>query len=190
MSGGPADGRRVKGDTIMRKTLLFVATCLLAALVAAPAWAGKIGFVDLQKVLDLTNMGKDISKQIATRTDEVKINLKKKELEVVTLRDNLQKSEAALSEEAKKAKFEELQMKMGEFYQAQQKASYELESFKLESFKKVIAKVKVLTQKIAVAEGYDLVLLKVEDVLTEGSVVLYGASSVDLTDQVIRQMNQ
>jgi Skp family chaperone for outer membrane proteins len=34
------------------------------------------------------------------------------------------------------------------------------------------------------------VLLKVEDVLTEGSVVLYGASSVDLTDQVIRQMNQ
>jgi Skp family chaperone for outer membrane proteins len=159
-------------------------------LAASPAWAGKVGFVDLQRVLDLTTQGKEVSKQIAARVDEVKNGLKKKELEFATLRDNFQKSESALSDDAKKAKVAELQQKMGEFYQAQQQAGYELESYKLELFKKVIAKVKDLTQKLAASEGYDLVLLKVEDQMTEGSVVLYGASSIDLTDKVIRQMNQ
>ncbi|NLH49045.1 MAG: OmpH family outer membrane protein [Myxococcales bacterium] len=173
----------------MRRITVAV-ICLAVVLAAAPAFAGKVGFVDLQKVLDLTKMGKEISKQIAARTDELKIEVKKKELEVITLRDQLQKSEAALSEAAKKAKYEELQTKMGEYYQLQQKAGYDLESAKLELFKKVIAQVKDISSKLAVANGYDLVLLKVEDVMTEGSVVLYGASSVDLTDQIIRQMNQ
>jgi len=173
----------------MRKTLI-VAACLLAVSVVTPVWAGEIGFVDLQKVLDLTTQGKQISQQIAARTDEAKIELKKLELEFVTLRDQFQKSEAALADEAKKQKMEELQGAYMKLQNMQQKASYELEAYKLENFKKVIARIKEITQTIAKAEGYDLVLLKVEDVMTEGSVVLYGSTSADLTDRVIRQMNQ
>lgn len=174
----------------MRKSLI-VAVCLLAVCVAAPAaWAGKIGFVDLQKVLDLTTQGKQISQQMATRTDEAKIEMKKLELEFVTLRDQFQKSEAALSDEAKQKKMEELQAAYMKLQNMQQKASYELEAYKLENFKKIIARIKEITGTIAKADGYDLVLLKVEDVMTEGSVVLYGSTSADLTDRIIRQMNQ
>jgi len=173
----------------MRKTMLAAFVCLTVMLIAVPTFAGKVGFVDLQKVLDLTKMGKQVSKEIAAKTDEWKIKVKKAELQVVTLRDELQRSESALSDEAKKKKVEELNKKLMEFQQLYQQASMEVEQFKLEQFKKIIAKIKEVTNTIARSEGYDMVLLKVEDVMTEGSVVLYGSASVDLTDKVIRQMN-
>jgi Skp family chaperone for outer membrane proteins len=174
----------------MRKTIIIAAFSLAALALATPAFAGKVGFVDLQRVLDLTTMGKDASKEIAAKADELTISGKKKELELRTMGDNYQKSEAALSDAAKQSKREELQKKASEFYQFQQQAGFEMENFKLERFKKVIAKVKEISTRLATSGGYDLVLLKVEDQATEGSVVLYGSSSVDLTDQIVRQMNQ
>jgi len=156
---------------------------------AQSAWAGKVGFVDLQKVLDLTKLGQEISKKIAARTDELKIKVKKAELKVITLRDQIKRTESALSEEAKKKKYEELNRLIMEYQQIAQQAMMDIEQYKLELFKSLIAKIKTITAKIAASQGYDLVLLKVEDVMTEGSVVLYGSPSVDLTDMVIRQMN-
>lgn len=172
------------------KVLGLAAVCLVALSAAAPAWAGKVGFVDLQKVLDLTTTGKQISQEIQTRTDAVKIEIKKLELKFVTMRDDFEKNQAVLADEAKQAKLEELQKAYVELETAKQKKMMEIEGYKLDQFKVVIAKVKEITNKLAQEQGYDIVLLKVEDVMTEGSVVLYGAASVDLTDQVIRQMNQ
>jgi Skp family chaperone for outer membrane proteins len=173
----------------MRKFVL-ITVCLLAVTLAAPAWAGKVGFVDLQRVLDLTTQGQEISKQISTKQDDAKIGLKKMELEFVTLRDNYEKTKDALAPEAKAGKEKELQQKYMILQQAAQKAQYDIEGYKLENFRQVIAKIKEITNTLAQSKGYDLVLLKVEDVMTEGSVVLFGAKSVDLTDEVIRQMNQ
>lgn len=174
----------------MRKIVLLTAFCLIAALAASPAYAGKVGYVDLQKVLDLTKMGQEISQKIAARTDELKIKVKKAELQVINLRDQIKRTESALSEDAKRKKYEELNKLIMEYQQLAQQAMMEIEQYKLKLFKKIIAKIKDVTNKIAMNEGYDIVLLKVEDVMTEGSVVLFGASSVDLTDKVIRQMNQ
>ena len=173
----------------MRKIILAALLVLAVALGAQSAWAGKVGFVDLQKVLDLTKLGQEISKKIAARTDELKIKVKKAELKVITLRDQIKRTESALSEEAKKKKYEELNRLIMEYQQIAQQAMMDIEQYKLELFKSLIAKIKTITAKIAASQGYDLVLLKVEDVMTEGSVVLYGSPSVDLTDMVIRQMN-
>ena len=74
----------------------------LALLAAAPAWAGKVGFVDLQKVLDLTTTGKQISQEIQARTDAVKIEIKKLELKFVTMRDDFEKNQAVFSDDAKR----------------------------------------------------------------------------------------
>ncbi|HPM77508.1 MAG TPA: OmpH family outer membrane protein [bacterium] len=173
----------------MRKLMLAVIVGLIVTLTAGPALAGKVGFVDLQKVLELTKMGKDINQKMATRTDELKIKVKKAELKVITLRDEVQKTASALSDEAKREKYEELNKLMGEYQQVYQQSAMEVEQYKLELFKALIAQIKTITAKIASSEGYDIVLLKVDDVMTEGGVVLYGSSSVDLTDKVIRQMN-
>jgi len=173
----------------MRKTILAALLVLAMVIAARPAFAGKVGFVDLSKVLELTKMGQEISRKIAARTDELKIKVKKAELKVVTLRDALKRTESALSDEAKKKKYEELNNALQEYQQIAQQAMMDIEQFKLTLFKELISKVKVVTSKLAASNGYDLVLLKVEDVMTEGSVVLYGSSSVDLTDLVIRQMN-
>jgi len=172
----------------MRKTMLWIVV-VTAVCLATPAFAGKVGFVDLQKVLDLTTMGKDISQKVAARTDELKIKVKKAELKVQTMQDQLKKTESALSDDAKREKYGELQKQIMEYQNLYQQSAMDIEKFKLDLFKTVIGKVKEITNKLATADGYDIVLLKVEDVMTEGSVVLYGAGSVDLTDKVIRQMN-
>ncbi|MDP8222029.1 MAG: OmpH family outer membrane protein [Candidatus Lernaella stagnicola] len=173
----------------MRKWII-VSVCLLAVAVATPAWAGKVGFVDLQRVLELTSQGQQISRDIEARQSEAKIKLKKMELEFVALRDSYEKTKDALTDEAKGQKQQELQQMLGKLQQGGYKAQMDLEAFKLENFRTVIAKVKGVAEKIAGEKGFDLVLLKVEDVMTEGSVVLYGSSSVDLTDEVVRRMNQ
>ena len=87
-------------------------------------------------------------------------------------------------------KYEELNKLIMEYQQMYQQSMMEIERYKLKLFKKIIGRIKEVTNTIAVSEGFDIVLLKVEDVMTEGSVVLFGASSVDLTDKVIRQMNK
>ncbi len=173
----------------MRKTMLFAGVALLALGLATPAFAGKVGFVDLQKIMDLTRTGQDFKKQLAAKSDELTIAGKKKDLEFRSMVDAYKKSEAALADAAKQSKQEELQKKYQEMAQFQQQAMEEMTAFKLDGMKKIFAKIKEITQKLAASGGYDIILLKADDEATESSFVLYGASSVDLTDLVVRQMN-
>jgi len=112
------------------------------------------------------------------------------ELNMLTKKDDLNKKKDALSDEAVKAKMKELNQLGMEYQAAVQSATVDFEKYKVELLKNFIERMEAIAQQVAKEEGYAIIILKVEDFMTQSSVVLYGDKSVDLTDKVIRRLNQ
>ena len=171
----------------MKRAVAILAALLVGMVCAAHS---KVGFVDLQKALELTNQGKAIESKLQARKNEVELSLKQMEVELLKLRDEIEKGKDALSEQAlneKKRKFNQLRR---EYEQKVQEESFKFERYKFELLTDFIKKLQDAAQKVAKSRGITIVLLKVEDVLTQASFVLYGDPSVDLTDEVIKVLNQ
>jgi len=174
-----------------RNLAIFVAVAVALALSPAAATAqGKVGFVDLSRALDLTTKGKGITKDLANKRDELELQIKEMELNMLTKKDDLNKKKDALSDEAVKAKMKELNQLGMEYQAAVQSATVDFEKYKVELLKNFIERMEAIAQQVAKEEGYAIIILKVEDFMTQSSVVLYGDKSVDLTDKVIRRLNQ
>lgn len=177
----------------MRKTMLLLLAGLLAALLMLPAAVlaqSKIGYVDLSRTLELTDLGKKIQKDLAARRDEIEFKIKEMEVNLLGLKDQYNKKKDGLSDDAIRGMEREMQQKGMEYQGLLQNSQIEFEKFKLDQLKGFIGKVEELTSSMAKTEGFTMVLLKVEDFLTGSSVVLYGDKNHDLTDKIIKRLNE
>ena len=171
----------------MKKILVLVAAIVLG--VGSTSWA-QVGFVDLSKALELTNQGKAIESQLQVRKNEAELKLKKREVELLDLQNEIEKGKNALSPQAldqKKSKFNQLRK---EYSDMAQEESLNFEKYKFDLLTSFIKELQKAAEQIAKTRKITIVLLKVEDVLTQASFVLYGDPSVDLTNDVIRILNQ
>ena len=174
----------------IRVTCLMVGLLFCSLALPAAAQASKVGFVDLSKALELTDMGRKIQKDLASKQDEIEIKVKSMELNLLNMKDDYNKKRDGLSEEALQEKQRAMQEAGMQYQQYVQNASMEFEKFKLGLLKGFIDKMQEHTNKIAASEGFDMVILKVEDFLTGSSVILYGSKDADLTDRVIKLLNE
>ena len=171
----------------MKRALVAAALVLIGTAGVASA---KVGFVDLSKALELTTQGKAIESKLQARKNEVELNLKQREVELLKLKDEIEKGKDALSPQVldeKKRKFNRLRRG---YERMVQEESFKFEQYKFELLQGFIKELESAAQQVAKARGLTMVLLKVEDVLTQASFVLYGDPSVDLTDDVIKLLNQ
>lgn len=171
----------------MRRVLF--ATAMLITLMVSATWA-KVGFVDLSKALELTNQGKDIENKLQIRKNEAELKLKEREVEIQKLQVEIDKGQGALSAQALEQKKNKLNQLRREYNQIAQEETLNFERYKFELLTGFIKELQKAAEQVAKAKGMELVLLKVEDVLTQASFILYGDSTVDLTNDVIRILNQ
>jgi len=169
--------------------ILFAAAVLLLFIAATAYAAERVGFVDFSQILDQTNEGRRINQKIQAKGEELELQAKKLDLELRQMKKDLMDKRAALTEEAFNQQAEDLQKKFMESQQTLQKAQMEAEQFKVQMVKEFIGKVKTVANKIAQQEGYSLVILNMEEMVTNVSVVLYGSENVNLTNKVIRDLN-
>jgi outer membrane protein len=162
----------------------------LAFLLPAAALAqAKVGFVDLSKALELTEAGKRIQRDLGSKKDSLELQVKKKELEILNLRDDYNKKKNGLAPDALRQKQAAIEQAMGEYQELAQKSTMEFEQFKMKQITDFVKKMEQFATQIAQNEGYSMIILKVEDFLTGASVVLYGSPQVDLTNKVIQKLN-
>jgi len=176
----------------MRRVSCGITAVLVAAALLLPALAHaqqKVGYVDLSKAMELTEMGKRIKKDLASKQDSLELQVKQQELKVLNLKDDYNKKKAGLSQEALRQKEQGLEQAMMEGQELVQKSTVEFEQFKMKLLKDFIDKMETFTGQIAKAEGYAMIILKVEDFLTGSSVILYGAPEADMTNKVIQKLN-
>lgn len=169
-------------------TILIALAALLLLCVAAGA-AERVGFVDFTQILEKTNEGQRINQKIQAKGEELELQAKKLDLELRTMKKDLMDKRAALTEEAFNQQAEDLQKKFMESQQILQKSQMDAEQFKVQMIKEFIGRVRVVVNKVAQAEGYSLVILNMEEMVTNVSVVLYGSDAINLTNKVIRDVN-
>lgn len=177
----------------MKKVVLVVAVVLAAALFAGKAGAAtdstsavniKIGTVDLNRALNEVEEGKQAKAKLEREFKAKKSELDTMKNELQAMGAELEKQGQLLSNEALKEKRENYQRKFIEYQQKARDYTEELARQEGESTGKIIGKLRTVVERIAQRDGYTLILEK-----SQGAVV-YGPSSADITDQVIKQYNK
>ena len=170
--------------------LIITLTAVFFLMAATVSFAGEMAFVDLGKTLEISNKGKDLQKKLAGLKDGMEIEMRQKEMELKKLRDEIEAQKDVLSEEA-------LNEKAQQFYGMQmalQKKGYQLEMSLQESRIKLtqsfIKDIEAVSGQIAKERGYKIVILNSMDFMTYSPVLLYGDPSVDITDDVVKRLNE
>ena len=170
----------------MKTLITAVATVLLtlplSALAAdAPAAAGKMGYVDLQKAIQETSTGKKAKKDLEGEFNKKKKELEKKEADLKKMSEDFEKKSMVLSDELKMQKQGELQQEMLKYRELVGKSQMEIQKRERELTMPIVEKLHAIIGEIAKKEGYQFVLEKNEQ------SVLYADKDADLTDRVLKE---
>lgn len=170
----------------MKKRLLYLIVVLFSIQSGmAKADSEKIGFVNAQKVLEVSEEGKRVQERMEeyVTTRQKVIDLEERELK--QLEEDLTRQASLLSPEAKKVKQSEFQRKLIEYQKKARELNKEVQEKKIESLRNFNKKLELAVQEIAEKEGYLMVL----DKNNEGGSVLFSKESHDITAKVIEQLN-
>jgi len=169
-------------STFVHRYIVVLALAVGAFWPAAAHAQAKLGFVDLQKVIEGCKEGKDAQ----TKLNEVKA---KKETQFKSRQEDFQKmvkdyeaQQTVLSVEAGQEKRIQIQRTQSELELALQAAQAELELERNKMIKPLIERIKTTIDDIGKSEGYSMIMQ------TNGGI-LYSADALDLTNDIIARLN-
>ncbi len=143
----------------------------------------KFAVVDMEQAVLKSKEGLKYKKEM-----EAKLSYYKKELEKLQKKyeeiDKQLKS-PVLSEEGKKKKMEEKKLLEEKIRNLQMKATQELNQLKAKAEKELVDKIKKVVKQYAQKHGIDIVFIKN---LLAG--VLYASPKIDITQEIIKEMNR
>ncbi len=163
------------------KQLIFVV--LLVFIASTTFAAGGVAFIDLQKALNLSNAGVKAKAEIGQQVKKYEAKVAAEQDALKDMKRELEKQAVLLSDEARSKKEREFQQRAKEFQRFTKDIQEELQQKDADFTKRIIDEILKETRKIGKEKGYGVVLEKSE------SSIIYGDSSVDLTDDVIKAYN-
>lgn len=158
----------------------------LAARASTPA-ALKLALVDINQVLNATEEGKKIRKQLEEEMAGKRRSLEDKKKEIDKQEEEFQKQQLVLSKEALAARRAELDNKKMEFQKTLWAIQGEMQQKDKTFSEEMFRKISQVITKIAVDEKYDVI---VSGEKPPAGLVLYAREGMDLTSQVIQLYNK
>jgi len=155
--------------------LFYLSSSGLAADVA------KIGVLDLQKILETSDAGKSIQNELKIQKDKMESDLKQKGAEIETIGKRLERESMVMSKDMREEKEREQRIKINDFKTLQKKYRTELQTLEVQLMNDLQNDLKALVETMGKKEGYLMIINKLG--------VLYAPTSIDITDQVIQQLN-
>ena len=152
-------------------------------------WAGsvysadvaKIGVVDLQRLMETSDPGKSAQAKIKKQKDKMERELKQKGAEIEELRKQLERESMVMSQEKRVEKEREGRIKLNDFKTLQKTYRAELQALEKKLVNRLRKDILTLVEEIGKKEGYLLVI--------NNFSVMYAPSSIDITDQLIKELN-
>ena len=157
----------------MRVLILFLSLCVSFSVFA------EVGYVDIEKVINGTKVGKDIQKRVNKELENRRSAIQKKEKELQDRKVKFDEEASLLSDTEKRKRAQEMQIKLAEFRQSVQINEQELLDYRMKLITGLIDDLKPVIAKIAKEKK----LTRVER-LTED--VLWVPTDRDLTTAVIK----
>jgi len=141
----------------------------------------KIGVANLQRVLETSNQGKSAQEEIKKQKDQMELELKQKGGEIEELRKQLERESMVMSKEKREEKEREIRIKLNDFKSLQKRYRTQLQNLEKKLVNALLEEVSSLVEEIGKKEGYLLIINK--------PGVLYSPNSINITDQLIKQLN-
>lgn len=162
-------------------TIAFLGIALIiAGMVTADAGPGasgfKIGFVDFDKVLTQTAVGKKASQEFEKELKDRQSKLDAKQQELQNYAQELDKQKSILKPEVLKQRQQELQKRYVELQQTYVQLERELAEKRTKLIGQILKKAEPVIKAIATEGGYDMIV--------DRAVVVWSDKSYDLTDLV------
>jgi len=166
------------------KKSIFVSLLLLVSIYVVPAFAAdtKLGTVDMQKVLMLSDAGKEAKEQLALRAAKYEAEKNLKEEDLKKLKGELEKQSVLLSESARGAKEKDYQQKLKEYQRFLKDAQDDLQAKNDEYTNKIVDEIVKVVQEYGKKNGFTFIYVKNES-------MLFMDDKIDLTDELLKQFN-
>ena len=156
--------------------ILYVATPGLCADVA------KIGVVEIQRLFENSDGGKDIKAEITEKGKKMEAELKEKGAEIEELKKRLEREALVMSKDMREQKEREFRIKVNDIKTLQKRYETELQGIQTRLMKGLRSDTLKIIDEIGKSGGYLLIIDK--------RGVLYSPSTIDITDDVIKTYNQ
>jgi outer membrane protein len=144
----------------------------------------KIGFVDIQKVLNISEVGKGARKQMALEMEKIKNEIAGKERELEKLKEDLEKRGALMSETARLEEGRDYELKLRDLQRFRQDVDQEFKFKDRALAEQILKNIGAIAKKIGEEGKFTLILEKNQP------AVVYISNTLDLTEEVIKILNQ
>jgi outer membrane protein len=166
----------------MKRFIVALFLLLALPLSALAADAVKFGSVDIQKVLLMSDAGKEAKEQLGARAGKYEAEKNTKEEELKKLKSELEKQGLVLSESARGAKERDYQQRLKEYQRFLKDAQEDLQAKNDEFTSKIVDEIVKVAQDFGRKNGYTAIFVK-------SDAMVYLDPSADLTDEVLKAFN-
>jgi outer membrane protein len=176
----------MKGGDMKR---LIVSIFIIAAIFvfqrsSLAAGASKIGIINLQRCISESNEGKRISESLQKEIATMQQKYDKAQKDLAELQKEIEKQSLMLSLDAKENKRKEYSKKSRELNYLNEDLSEEASKAEQNAKIRVMQVLSTIVSNIAKQGNFDLILE------LSGAGVLFASDALDITDQVIGEMNK
>lgn len=171
----------------MKKVWIFILALGFLISFAAASYAAeqiKIGYVDMQKALNLCDAGKEAKKIISGEAEKLQKNFIAKQKELEKIKEELEKRASVLSESARTDKERDYQAKLRDLQRIQRDYEEDMRRKDQELSANVLKNLAAIITKLGEDGKYSMILERNQP------TIIYISSAFDLTDEVIKIANQ
>lgn len=164
----------------MKIALVVIGFIILASGIGFAQSAGKIGIVDLQRVIRDSQAGKTAKAAFEREFQDKRRIIEQKTEQLSRMKQDFIAKASVMEENARKQKAEEIDRIEKDLNRTRDDFRDELQKRDFELTQKILSELEGVIQKIGDSDGYVIIIEK-----TEGGVI-YAAKGVDLTDKIIQ----
>jgi outer membrane protein len=164
-------------------TVVFALSSLVLNSAIARADEVKIGIVDMQKCIQMSESGKKAKSELESAFNKKKKELQDQEASLKKAQEEYTKKKSALSESAQKEQERKLQEKFMKYQETVQRSQAEIQKKEQEMSAPIIQSVRAKVSDIAKKKGFGIVLEK------NDNIVIYSEDKFDITEEVMKSLN-
>ena len=173
----------------MRNRVFVLCSVLLSAALAVSAQTSaptRVGIINIQQAIISTTEGQKAAKELEEKSAPKKKELEKIQVEINSLRDQFSKMSSVGSEEQKRKLAGDIDQKTKSFNRQVEDAQAELDQEQGKVLNELGGRMLAVLDKYARDNGYAVIL----DVSSQQTPVLFAATSIDVTREVIDLYNK
>jgi outer membrane protein len=171
-------------ENLMKQVITVCMLALSLALVSSAFAADevKLGSVDVQKILVLSEAGKEAREQLDTKAGKIDREKNSREEELNKLKTELEKKGVSLSEKERSAKEKDYEQRLQEYQQFLTKAKEGIQAENTELTKRIAEDIFKVVQDYGRKKGYFFIFVKNDS-------MIYMDGKADLTDEILQALN-